>query len=317
VLGALEGGPCLLFASGMAAIAAVLETLPVGATVVAPVGAYSGTRRLLSDMSERGRLHYRLVDPTDVDATIASCRGADLLWLESPTNPMLRLADISRLAASAHDLGLTVAADNTFATPLLQRPIDFGVDVVVHSVTKLLAGHSAVVLGAVVTSPDRPDLNAAVADRRVWHGAIPGPFEAFVALLGMRTLAVRLERAQANAGVLAQRLSGHPEVESVIYPGRSDHPDHDLATRQMNGFGSVISFVPAKGAVTADRLCSSVRLCTPGTSLGGVETLIERRARWAGEEAVPPGLVRLSVGIEHVEDLWADLDASLTAAARS
>ena len=311
VLGALEGGECLLFASGLGAIASVLETLPVGATVVAPVDAYTGTRHLLEDLTGRGRLRHRLVETTDVDATLSACAGADLLWLESPTNPMLRLADLGRLAGGAHDLGLTVAADNTFATPLLQRPIDFGVDLVVHSVTKLLAGHSAVILGAVVTSPGRPDLHEAVSERRLLHGAIPGPVEAFIALLGMRTLAVRLERASASAAVLADRLASRAGVDAVIYPGRPDHPDHDLAARQMDGFGSMLSFIPAKGAATADRLCSSVRLCTAGTSLGGVETLIERRARRAGEEAVPPGLIRLSVGIEDVEDLWADLDGAL------
>ena len=314
VLGALEGGSCLLFASGVAAIAAVMETLPVGATVVAPADCYSGTRRLLADLSRRGRLEYRLVDMTDVAGTVATCSGADLLWLESPSNPMLRVTDVERLTRAAHEMGLAVAADNTLATPLLQRPIEYGVDVVVHSVTKLLAGHSAVVLGAIITSPTRPDLHQAFNEQRVLHGAIPGPFEAFIALLGMRTLAVRLERAQANAAELAERLVSHPSVETVIYPGLPDHPDHALAARQMSGFGSMVSFIPAKGAATANRLCASVRLCTPGTSLGGVETLIERRARWEGEESVPPGLIRLSVGIEDVEDLWADLAAALRVA---
>ena len=312
VIGRLEGGRALLFASGMAAISAVVETLPVGAVVVVPEDAYNGTRRLLGDLSTRGRVSFRPVDPTDAGAVEVACAGAGLLWLESPSNPMMRVCDLAALAAVGHRCGALVAVDNTFATPLLQQPLALGADVVVHSVTKLLAGHSEVVMGAVVSAPGRPDLGAALADRRLLHGAIPGPVEAFLALSGLRTLAVRMERAQANAGELARRLAAHPAVAQVLYPGLATHPGHALAGRQMAGFGSILSFVVAGGAPPADAVCSGVRLCVPATSLGGVETLIERRARYDGEELTPPGLIRVSVGIEDVEDIWSDLAAALS-----
>jgi cystathionine gamma-synthase len=311
VIGRLEGGTALLFASGMAAVSAVVETLPAGATVVVPEDAYNGTRRLLADLATRGRLSFRPIDPTDAASAGAACAGAALLWLESPSNPMMRVCDLVALAAAGHRCGAVVAVDNTFATPLLQQPLGLGADVVVHSATKLLAGHSEVVMGAAVTAPGRPDLAAALADRRLLHGAVPGPLEAFLTLSGLRTLAVRVERAQANAGELASRLDAHPAVARVLYPGLPSHPGHQLARRQMAGFGSILSFVVAAGAAAADAVCSSVRLCVPATSLGGVETLIERRARYEGEDLTPPGLLRLSVGIEDVDDIWADLEAAL------
>jgi cystathionine gamma-synthase len=329
VLGALEGGAALAFASGMAAIAAVIETLPVPGRVVVAGDAYNGTRRFLGDVSGRGRLRFRTADVTDVSATLVACaelveapsrpsgdayqfgdRG--LLWLESPSNPLLAVADLQALTEGAHGLGMDVAVDNTFATPLLQRPLDFGADVVVHSATKLLAGHSDVVLGAAVTR--REDVAGLLAARRSLHGAIPGAWEAWLTLRGIRTLAVRLERAQSNAADLARRLSTHPRVEVVRYPGLADHAGHALACRQMRGFGTVVAFDVAGGAEAAEEVVAGVRLATAATSLGGVETLIERRGRWAGEGALPPGLVRLSVGIEDVEDLWQDLDAALRGA---
>lgn len=317
VIGRLEGGRCLLFASGMAAIAAVIETLPVGARVVAPEDAYNGTRRLLADLESRGRITPVLVDPTHLGETARACEGAALLWLESPSNPMMRVSDLEALAAVGRGAGALVVADNTFATPLLQRPLELGCDLVVHSVTKLLAGHSDVVMGAAVVGPGghQDRLLAALHDRRVLHGAVPGPLEAFLALQGVRTLAVRMERAQANAAELARRLSTHPAVTGVLYPGLEHHPGHALARRQMHGgFGTMLSFTVAGGAPAADAVCAAVRLCTPATSLGGVETLIERRARYAGEELTPRDLLRLSVGIEDVEDLWEDLAAALSAA---
>ncbi len=314
VLGALEGGRALVFGSGMAAIAAVVETLAVGATVVVAGDAYNGTRHLLADLAGRGRLSVVPADVSDTAATLAACeKGADLLWLESPTNPLMAVADLAGLADGAHGLGLTVVVDNTFATPLLQRPLDLGADVVVHSVTKFLAGHSDLLMGAAVTSQDR--WWEALVARRSLHGGVAGPLEAFLALRGVRTLAVRLERAQANAGELARRLAGHPRVVRVRYPGLADDPGHQLAAKQMRGFGAMLAFEVRGGAAGADAVCDAVRLCVPATSLGGVETLIERRARWPWEEATPADLLRLSVGIEAVEDLWSDLDQALTAAA--
>jgi cystathionine gamma-synthase len=206
-----------------------------------------------------------------------------------------------------------VVVDNTFATPLLQRPLDLGVDVVVHSVTKFLSGHSDLVMGAAVTR-DAERLDG-LRLRRSLHGSIPGPLEAFLALRGVRTLPVRLERAQSNAAELARRLAAHPAVSLVRYPGLPGHPGHELAARQMEGFGAMLSFELQGGAPAADALCGAVRVCVHATSLGGVETLLERRQRWEGEESTPPSLVRVSVGIEDIEDLWDDLEAALGAPA--
>lgn len=324
-IGGLEGGTALAFASGLGAISAVIESLPVPGRVVVGGDAYNGTRRLLADVAGRGRLRFRTADLADTDATLNACaelcqgpaRAASetplgstgLLWLESPTNPLLAVADLAALIDGAHALGMDVAVDNTFASPLLQRPLDLGADVVVHSATKVLAGHSDVVLGAVVTR--RPELVPALTTRRSLHGAVPGPWESWLVLRGIRTLAVRLERAQANAAELASRLRRHPAVVTVRYPGLPDDVGHERACRQMHGFGSMVSFEVKGGADAAESVVAGLELLTAGTSLGGVETLIERRGRWAGEERLPPGLLRLSVGIEDVEDLWADLDQAL------
>ncbi len=223
-----------------------------------------------------------LVSQEPAGSTWPGFAGRGLLWLESPTNPLLAVADLNALIAGAHQLGMAVAVDNTFATPLLQRPLDFGADVVVHSATKLLSGHADVVLGAAVSR--RPDVIEALETRRSLHGAIAGPWEAWLVLRGLRTLSVRLERAQANAAELATRLGDHAAVETVRYPGLPDHPGHRLAARQMHGFGTMVAFDVAGGAGAADAVAGSVRLATAGTSLGGVETLIERRARWSGEK---------------------------------
>ena len=308
-LGALEGGVAVAFSSGLAAISTVLAGLAEGATVVVPGDAYAGTRRLVLEAGARGRLKVRTVDVADTDATVAACAGADLLWLESPTNPLMAIADLEPVIAGAHESACPVVVDNTFATPLLQRPLDAGADLVVHSVTKFLAGHSDVVLGAVVTRDEEE--RGRLAAHRTLHGAVPGPMEVFLALRGLRTLAVRLERSQATAGLLARRLAEHPAVEVVRYPGLTGHPGHDIAARQMKGFGGVLAFDVVGGAVAADAVCGAVGLIVPSTSLGGVETQIERRNRWEGEESTPASLLRLSVGLEHVEDLWSDLSQAL------
>jgi cystathionine gamma-synthase len=332
VIGALEGGRAHLFASGLAAISSLLETLPVPAWVVVAGDSYNGTRRFLLDVAGRGRLRLRTVDAVDTAATLEVCAqiaagpdrsgrpgggfgGVGILWLESPSNPLLAIADLPALVDGARKLGFDVVVDNTFCTPLLQRPLEFGADAVVHSCTKLMSGHSDVVAGAVVSA--RSDVSDAVAVRRSLHGAIAGPWEAWLLLRGMRTLDVRLERAQASAGELASRLATHRAVERVRYPGLAQDPGHERARRQMSGFGTIVSFEVKGGAAAAEAVACSVRLATAGTSLGGVETLIERRGRWEGEHGVPPALLRMSVGIEHVEDLWADLDRALAAPGRS
>ena len=310
-LGALEGGTALAFSSGQAAVAAVLATLEPGTTVVHPADAYLGTRELLTVAAGHSGLHGRAVDVTDTGAALAAMSAVDgpaCLWLESPTNPTLGIADLPGLLAAATRSGVTSVVDNTFATPVLQRPLDWGASVVVHSATKYIGGHSDLLLGITVAT-DRAR-HAALLAHRTREGAVPGVMEAFLALRGLRTLPVRMERQQATAAVLAARLEGHPAVTRVRYPGLASHPGHTRALAQMRGFGAMIAFDVPDAAV-ADQVVASVRLAVPTTSLGGVETTIERRSRWPGDAHVPPGLLRLSVGLEHAEDLWADLAGAL------
>lgn len=325
-IGGLEGGSALAFSSGMAAVSAVFDTLPTPGRVVVAGDAYLGTRAALADMAGRGRLRFRTVDVADTDATLAACaevvqapgrpsgdRGGfgtgGLLWFESPTNPMLAVADLPALIDGAHRLGMDVVVDNTFATPLRQRPLDFGADVVVHSATKFIGGHADLLAGLAVTS--RTEVVDLLRTRRTLGGAIPGAWDAWLALRGLRTLAVRLDAAEESAGELARRLFAHPVVEHVRYPGLVGDPGHERAKAQMTGFGAMVSFEVAGGAAAADVVVAAVSLIAPATSLGGVESLIERRAHHAGEEAVPPALLRLSVGVEAVEDLWDDLERAL------
>jgi cystathionine gamma-synthase len=311
-VGDLEGGAGTAFSSGMAAATTLLEGLPVGARVVAPTTAYMGVRTFLRECAASGRLSVELVDVTDTAATLAACAETAVLWLESPTNPLIGVADLAALIEGGHEAGALVVVDNTFATPLLQRPLELGADAVLHSVTKYLAGHADLLMGAVVTRDE--GLREGLLHRRHLYGGVPGPMDAFLALRGLRTLAVRLERAQANAGVLAERLASHPAVALVRYPGLATDPGHALAARQMRGFGAMLSFEVHGGALAAERVCETVRVITYATSLGGVESLLERRARWPGDADMPPGLIRFSVGIEHVEDLWVDLERALGAA---
>ena len=309
-LGALEGGTVRVFASGLAGASAVLESLPVRARVVAPNGAYLGLRSLLADLEGRGRLSVELVDIGDTPAVLEAVRDADLLWVESPSNPLLEIADLPALIQGAHAAGAAVAVDSTFATPLLLRPLDLGADLVLHSATKLIGGHSDVLMGAVATK-DAEWLER-IETRRALHGATPGPLEAWLVRRGLRTLPVRLVRAQSNAAELARRLGRHPAVERVRYPGLPEDPWHGRAVAQLRGFGTIISFDVAGGAEAADAVCGRVRLIQQVTSLGGVESTMERRGRYPEEAALPPGLIRLSVGCEHVDDLWADLAQALS-----
>jgi len=315
----LEGAaePALVYSSGMAAIAAVMSLVPVGGRLVLPRHAYQVTLGFADDLAARAGVEVVRVDIADTDAVVAAVREAptSLLWVESPTNPMLEVADLPALVAAAHADGVPVAVDNTFATPLGQRPLHLGADVVVHSVTKYLAGHSDVVLGAVVVD------DAALRDRflayRTLHGAIAGPWEVWLALRGMRTLALRVERSQANAAELARRLAEHPAVAEVRHPSLPGDPGHARASALMTGFGSIIGLRPKGGMAAADAVVDALRLWVPATSLGGVESTLERRRRFTTESAtVPEDLLRMSVGIEDVEDLWADLAAALEAVGR-
>jgi cystathionine gamma-synthase len=290
----LEGGQTLSFSSGMAAISAVFSILPIGAPVVASNQGYSGTMGLLNQHHASGRLEVRFVNITNTEEVIGALKGAALLWLESPTNPCLDIADLPALIAAAKKQTIGVGVDNTFATPLVQKPLSMGADIVMHSVTKFLAGHSDVVLGSLSTAD--PALLSRLEESRRFNGSIPGPFEAWLALRGIRTFPVRFRAAEANAKTLVTRLQNHAKITKVRYPG----------------FGAVISFEIDGNAEKAEKVCESSRLIAHATSLGGVESLWERRRRWAGESpSVPEQLIRLSVGCEHVDDIWQDIEQAL------
>lgn len=299
VVGELEGGRCLTFASGLAAVSTVFDLVAEGGLVVAPRHAYNGSVMQLADLESRGRLRTALVDITDTDAVIAACDDAALVWLESPTNPALEVADLERIIPAARAAGAHVVVDNTFATPLLQQPLALGADIVVHSATKYLAGHSDVQMGAIVVRADDSgqELYDVLKGRRDLYGAVPGPFEAWLTLRGLRTLPLRLERAQSNARELVRRLEGRDDVAEVLYPG----------------LGAIVSVV-LRDEDVADALQHHTALWAFATSLGGVESTLERRRRWRSEPGtIPAGLVRLSVGIEDVDDLWDDLVQALDA----
>lgn len=293
-LGALEGGRCLSYASGLAAVSAVFDLVGQGKKVVAPTHAYHGSIAQLADLESRGRLTTQLVPVDDTEAVIAAAQDAALVWLESPTNPALEIADLPAIIKGAQAAGAYVAVDNTFATPILQQPLRVGADIVMHSATKYISGHSDVLMGALVTRDD--ELFRVLKGRREMVGAIPGTMDAWLATRGLRTLALRVERAQLNAQELVRRLRGHRAVSEVRYPG----------------FGGIVAIVLAGGALAADLLTHKTRLWVHATSLGGVESTFERRRRWKSEPAtIPDGLVRMSVGIEDVEDLWTDLAGAL------
>ena len=312
-IGALEGGHAVAFGSGMAATAAVVEAQPLGTVAVVPDAAYSGTVMIFDEQARLGRMALRPVDVTATESVVAALDGADLLWLESVTNPLLGVADLPPLLTAAHAVGALACVDSTFTTPLNLLPLDHGADIVMHSATKYLSGHSDLLLGVLVTrSTERAQQ---LRERRSLAGSMPGALECFLALRGLRTLAVRWERAQANAAELAQRLATHPRVTRVRFPGLATDPGHRVASRLHRGYGAMISFELDGTDVDAEGVCGAVRLISHATSLGGVESLIERRARYPVDAAhgTPPTLLRLSVGIEHVEDLWADLAHALRA----
>lgn len=293
-IGALEHGTAVVFASGMAAANAVMDLVPAGGLVVAPSAAYTGVAVRLRELAEIGRIRLAIVDVDDTTALREACAGAALLWLESPTNPLLQVADLPACIAVGHDAGALVLVDSTFATPMLQQPLTLGADIVLHSVTKALSGHSDLLLGAVACID--PELAEQLRTRRVLLGAAPSAFDCYLALRGLRTLAVRISRAQETARDLTVRLEGHPAISRVRYPG----------------WGTIASIEFTAGVPAAEHLCSSVRLWVHATSLGGVESLLERRRRWPRESpVVPEDLVRLSFGIEDADDLWTDLAAAL------
>lgn len=315
-IGDLEGGRAIAFSSGVAATAAILDGLPVGSAIIAPTSFYNLHQTIFDRHAQLGRLTVTTVDITDTDAVtaalddVAATAGAAVLWLEIPTNPMLSVPDLPALTAAARALGVLTVADSTVATPLGIRPLEHGTDIVLHSATKWIAGHSDVLSGVLATSD--PDLADRLAASRLLAGSLPGSLDSFLALRGLRTLSVRLERSVASTAVLAARLREHPRVRSVNYLGFADHPNADRAAKLLDHHCALLSFT-LDSVEHADALCAGTRLIANATSIGGVESLIERRGRYPGElaQGSPAELVRLSVGIEHVEDLWADLQDAL------
>ena len=318
-LAALEGGTrALAFASGMAAEDCLLRTVcRPGDHVLIPGDAYGGTYRLIDKVFQAWGVTYRPVpvsDPAAVRNALQD-RPARVVWVETPTNPLLSVADITALADIAHEAGALLVVDNTFASPYLQQPLALGADVVVHSTTKYLGGHSDVVGGALVLAD--ADLAENIAFSQNATGAAGGPFDAWLTLRGIRTLGVRMDRHCENAQRVADMLAAHPKVAEVFYPGLASHPGHEVAAKQMRGFGGIVSFRSAGGEAEAVALCGRTRLFTLGESLGGVESLIEHPSRMTHASAagsaleVPPDLVRLSVGIETCEDLLEDLRSAL------
>jgi cystathionine gamma-synthase len=312
-----EAGHGYAFASGLAAEDAVLRALVgPGDHVILPLDAYGGTFRLVDRVHRPVGVAYTTADVADSDSLDAAWRDETrLVWVETPSNPSLSIIDIAATAASVHARGAVLVVDNTFATPFLQNPLALGADVVVHSTTKYLGGHSDVVGGMVAL--DDPDVAGRIAFLQNATGAVPGPWDCYLVQRGVKTLALRMERHCANAEAIAAFLDGHALVRTTYYPGLASHPGHDVARRQMRGFGGIVSFLHAGGEEDALAMVARTRVFTLAESLGAVESLIEHPGRMThavltgSELAVDPTLVRLSVGIESIDDLLADLDHAL------
>lgn len=312
-----EGASALVFGSGMSAAVAFFCALPAGARVLAPQVMYWALRRWLSTDARAFGLEVEFVDMTDLAAVEAAAERVrpQAVWVETPSNPLWGVTDIAAIAEIAHRRGATLAVDSTCATPVLTRPLTLGADIVMHSASKYLNGHSDVIAGALVARR-ADELWARIEGVRASHGMILGPFEAFLVLRGVRTLHVRVRAACANAAALAQALRDHPRVADVLYPGSPHHPQHALAARQMQGgFGGMLSVRVRGGSAAAIATAARVEVWKRATSLGGVESLIEHRASVEGPQSpCPDDLLRLSCGIESVEDLLGDLDRALRAA---
>ncbi|MEU6931629.1 cystathionine gamma-synthase [Streptomyces sp. NPDC046385] len=317
-LAALEGGRRgLAFASGLAAEDCLLRTLLVpGDHVVIPNDAYGGTFRLFAKVVQRWGVDFSVANTSDVESVRAAINErTKLIWVETPSNPLLGITDIEAVAGVARQAGVKLVVDNTFASPYLQQPLALGADVVVHSLTKYMGGHSDVVGGALVTADE--ELGEELAYHQNAMGAVAGPFDSWIVLRGIKTLAVRMDRHSENAAKVVEMLTQHPKVTQVLYPGLPEHPGHEIAAKQMRSFGGMISFRVEGGEEAAVEVCNRAKLFTLGESLGGVESLIEHPGRMthasvAGSALeVPADLIRLSVGIENVDDLLADLREAL------
>jgi len=315
-LAKLEGAEAaLLFPSGMAAIAALFRTVPGGSAVVIQSGIYWGTTKWAREFCARRDIRLVEVDAADAGQLRDAVAGVKpcLVWIETPSNPWLKIVNVAEAAKSAHQAGALLAVDSTAATPILSHPLMLGADIVMHSATKAINGHSDVLAGVLLTDKTTHPVWQAIAADRHDAGAVLGPFEAWLLLRGMRTLALRVQRMSENAMATARFLDDHPAVEAVWYPGLAGHPGHELAKAQMaGGFGGLMSFLVQGGAKEALAVCGRLRVIHRATSLGGVESLIEHRFTVEPQgNGIPPNLLRLSVGIEHVDDLVADLDQAL------
>jgi cystathionine gamma-synthase len=317
-LAALENGRfARAFASGMAATDVFLRAVcRPGDHIVIPDDAYGGTFRLVDKVLRLWGIENTPVELSDVDAVRAACRpNTRVVWCETPTNPMLNIADIAALSSVAHDAGARLVVDNTFASPYLQQPLELGADVVLHSTTKYVGGHSDIIGGALVTS--EAELAEQIAFLQNAGGAVPSPFDAWLTLRGLKTLAIRMEQHSDNAERVVEFLIQHPKVTRVYYPGLADHPGHEVAAKQMRRFGGMVSFTVAGGEAAALDVCRRTRLFTLAESLGGVESLIEHPGRMTHASVadsaleVPSDLIRLSVGIEDADDLVEDLRLAL------
>jgi cystathionine gamma-synthase len=312
-LAALEGGAAAAaFSSGSAATMTLIQAIGPGAHVVLPDDAYFGTLKLAREVFGPWGLQVSTVDMTDLDAVAASMRAnTKLVWVETPSNPLLRVADIAALAKIARDAHAICAVDNTWGTPALQRPLELGADVSMHSTTKYLGGHSDVLGGALVFR-EKGDLFQRTSSIQITGGAVPSPFECWLTMRGIRTMPLRVRHQTATAGLLAAFLESHPRVEAVHYPGLASHPAHAVAKRQMSGFGGMFSVQAGANRAEALGIASRLRLFTQATSLGGTESLVEHRASVEGPGTrAPENLLRVSVGLEYVEDLTEDFDAAL------
>ena len=311
-LGELDGGTTVTFASGLAAASAITSLVPTGGIVVLPNAAYYGVKNIFDGLFKRGQIQIRLVDGGNTDEVLTACEGAAMVWMESIANPTMVVADIEAICDFARHNSIISVVDATFATPVRQKPLSLGADIVMHSGTKFIGGHSDLLLGAVTSKS--PEHAAAMLTHRHDHGSTPGSMEAYLALRGLRTLALRVDRAQENAHELATRLSGHARVSKVNYPGLASDSQHVKAQRLLpNGSGGMLSFELDATIEQVDSILERLSLISHATSLGGVESLIERRARYAPEAnaGVPATLCRFSVGIENVNDLWNDLSSAI------
>lgn len=311
-LGTLDQGLATIFSSGLAAAAAIADLVPTGGKVVLPNAAYYGVKNLFMRLEAHERVEIVLVDMSNTSEVIAATNGAAMVWMESIANPLMVVADIPTIAKAAKSNNAIVVVDATFATPLRQNPLQLGADIVLHSGTKMIGGHSDLLMGIAIAKSSEHSVY--LSTHRHDHGATPGSLETFLTLRGLRTLSVRLEKAEANALEIAKRLSNHPRVTKVNYPALETDSQHKIAKQVLpKGVGNMLSFELEADEIQTDKILNSLKLLTHATSLGGVESAIERRTRWGAEAAagVPMSLCRFSVGIENVEDIWRDLNHAI------